>query len=206
MSSLIFLMTDAFSQEKMSSGGIQLSLDILNLNHNILQLAGQQRWPVTVHLLLASSSTPPTCSKANKRLFPPLPPPTCDSCLCLPTIPRAVSIFHTDCAGKPLQPTSSGNSQAYHPLSLSSRTMALSSIWTRSWHLVAFLGLNFILYHVAKSSSAFRIHLACIWDEVIMVRSSIKPLIGGWRVPDSIIGPLDSFPITVNRRFIPMIS
>lgn len=28
--------------------------------------------------------------------------------------------------------------------------------------------------------------LACTWVAVVMVRSSIKPLIGGWRMPDSI--------------------
>lgn len=38
--------------------------------------------------------------------------------LSLPAIPRAVSVFHTDCAGKPLQQTSTGNSQACHSLSL----------------------------------------------------------------------------------------
>ncbi len=39
-----------------------------------------------------------------------------------------------------------------------------------------------------------------------MVWSSIKPLIGGWRMPDSIIGPLDSFPDAFRSRFIPMIN
>lgn len=49
----------------------------------------------------------------------------------LPAIPRAVRVFHTACARKPLQPTSTVNSQACHPLSL--------HYWTRSWYLVAFL-------------------------------------------------------------------
>lgn len=38
--------------------------------------------------------------------------------LSLPAIPRVVSVFHTDCAGKPLQQTSTGNNQACHSLSL----------------------------------------------------------------------------------------
>lgn len=51
--------------------------------------------------------------------------------LIFPAIPRAVNIVHTDCAGKPLQPTSTGNSQVCHPLSL--------HYWSRSLFLVAFL-------------------------------------------------------------------
>ena len=43
------------------------------------------------------------------------------SCCCLvcpPDIPSRVSSFHTDCAGNPLQPTSTGNSHTLHSLSL----------------------------------------------------------------------------------------
>ena len=46
----------------------------------------------------------------------------------LPDIPSRVSSFHTDCAGKPLQPTSNGNSQTFHPLSLQS---AIRSVYLR---------------------------------------------------------------------------
>lgn len=66
------LMTDAFSQEMMSSTGIQISSDISTLSHNALQMVGWQWWPGTAHHLLASSSTP-ACSRASKRLFP-VPP------------------------------------------------------------------------------------------------------------------------------------
>ena len=38
----------------------------------------------------------------------------------LPDTPTRVSSFHTDCAGNPLQPTSTGNSHTLHPLSLQS--------------------------------------------------------------------------------------
>lgn len=37
-----------------------------------------------------------------------------------------------------------------------------------------------------------------------MVRSSIEPLIGGWRMPGSILSPLDFFPAAVMGRFIPI--
>lgn len=91
----------------------------------------------------------------------------------------------------------------------------ITSPWTHNWNLLVtfpllitilldFLGLNFIRIHVATSSRAFRIHLACTWVEAVIVRSSIKPLIGGCRMPDSIVGPLDSFPAAVMSRFIPM--
>lgn len=41
-----------------------------------------------------------------------------------------------------------------------------------------------------------------MWVAIVMVMSSIKPVIGGWQVPDLIIGPLDSFPAAVISRFI----
>ena len=33
---------------------------------------------------------------------------------CLPTMPRELNVVHTDCARKPRQPTSTGNSQVCH--------------------------------------------------------------------------------------------
>jgi len=68
-------MTVACGQEKMSSGSIQPSPGVSTLNHNTLQLAGRQWWPVTAHLLLAPSSTPPFYSRASKTLSL-LPHPT----------------------------------------------------------------------------------------------------------------------------------
>lgn len=41
----------------MSLGGVQL-------------ISFRPGWPVTAHLLLASSPAPPACSRANKRLYP----------------------------------------------------------------------------------------------------------------------------------------
>ncbi|KAH3730037.1 hypothetical protein DPMN_056015 [Dreissena polymorpha] len=41
-----------------------------------------------------------------------------------------------------------------------------------------FLGLKAILAHDTTSSSADWIHRACMWDSVVMVRSSINPLCG----------------------------
>ena len=37
---------------------------------------------------------------------------------CLPTMPWELNVVHTDCAGKPRQSTSTGNSHVCHPLSL----------------------------------------------------------------------------------------
>ncbi len=84
----------------------------------------------------------------------------------------------------------------YHTISLGigfSSVDGITSPWTWSWNLLVtvpclittlldFLGLNFILAHVAMSSSAFRIHLACTWDEVV------------------------TFPVAVMRSFIPRIN
>ena len=41
-------------------------------------------------------------------------------CLCCPFTPRPLNIFHNDCAGNPLAPISTGNSQHFHPLALQS--------------------------------------------------------------------------------------
>lgn len=120
------------SQEKMSSGGFQPSLDGSTLNHNVLQLAGLQWWPVTAHhspgFQLKSSHLFQSQQKALSAASPNLRAAVFRS---LPAIARAVSILHTDCAGKPLQPTSTGNSQVCPPLSL--------HCWTRSRFLVVFL-------------------------------------------------------------------
>lgn len=39
-----------------------------------------------------------------------------------------------------------------------------------------------------------------------MVRSTMKPLTGGWRTPDLIISPLDSFPAAMMSRSIPIMN
>ena len=79
---------------------------------------------------MASSLTPPSYSKTSKRLFW-LPRPTCEqpSSSASPPFPVLYRPSRpTDCAGKPLQLTSTGNSQACLPLSL--------HCWTRSWYLM----------------------------------------------------------------------
>ena len=48
-----------------------------------------------------------------------------------PLSPILVSRFHTDCAGKPRQPTSTGKSQVCQPFSL--------QLSTSCWYLLAFL-------------------------------------------------------------------
>ena len=111
-------------------GGIQLSLGILTLNPDVFLLSGWQRCSVTAHPVLALGSTLPACSRPNKRFFPLPPPQTCEQLSPSP-LPRAASLFHTGRAGKPLKPTSTGNSQVCQTLSL--------HCWTGSWYLVAFL-------------------------------------------------------------------
>ena len=57
---------------------------------------------------------------------------------CLPTMPRELNVVHTECAGKPRQPTSTGNSQVCHPRSLRvcrSVYLAFSIHMTVLWHL-----------------------------------------------------------------------
>uniref|UniRef100_A0A0E9XJG5 Uncharacterized protein n=1 Tax=Anguilla anguilla TaxID=7936 RepID=A0A0E9XJG5_ANGAN len=91
----------------------------------------------------------------------------------------------------------------------------MTSPWTCSLNLLVifpflftvlldFLGLNFILAHVAMSPSVVRTDLASTWVIVVIVRSSMLPLIGGCLTPDSILGPQASFLAAVMRRFIPM--
>lgn len=78
-----------------------------------------QSLSVTAQLLLASSSTPPSWSKANWSLFslPPIPIlPTCEQLASLPAIFRAVRNFHTDCARKIQQSTTSSRSATLSPV------------------------------------------------------------------------------------------
>ena len=75
--------------------------------------------------------------------------------LSLTTTPRAASIFHTHCAGKPLQPSSTNNSQACHPLSLHCST--------RSWYSMAFL---------SEASSHPSSHRTMIYIRMIFSASS----------------------------------
>lgn len=116
----------------MSSGGTQLSLGVSTLIHNALQLAGPtvmaSHCPSSPGPQLASSLLFQSQQDALSAASPNLRTAVF---LSFPAIPRAVSVFHTDCAGKPLHPTSTGNSQACHPLSLHCPT--------RSWYLEDFL-------------------------------------------------------------------
>lgn len=102
------LVTSAFSQEKISSVGVQPSADVSTLNHNVLRLVGRQWLPVTAHLLLASSFAPPFCARANMRLSLLLAP-TCKSLLA-PTC--KLLLF---CTGKPLQPIPMGEKPGLPP-------------------------------------------------------------------------------------------
>jgi len=67
-----------------------------------------------------------------------------------------------------------------------------------------FFGFNTILAHVTVSSRVFRIHLACMWDSVVMVRSSMNHMLAGRRIPAFVCGPLVSFSAALRIRFIPI--
>ena len=102
-----------------SSDGLQALPNVSTLKHDILQLAGQQWWPVyystdtdfqhrssrRCHILQDDrSAASPSLLVFVLRV--------------LPDIPSRMSSLHTDCAGNPLQSTSTGNSHTLHPLSL----------------------------------------------------------------------------------------
>ena len=54
-------------------------------------------------------------------------------CLCCPFTPRPLNIFHNDCAGNPLAPISTGNSQHFHPLALQSSCNWRYFVYFLSW-------------------------------------------------------------------------
>ena len=66
-------------------------------------------------------------------------------------------------------------------------------------------GLNFILAHVATTVSAVSIHLACMWLEVVNIKSSIKPVLDGRYIPDCVLGPRVSRLVELISKFIPMV-
>ena len=148
-------------------------------------------WIVSSHMSLGSRS----CWKSQALNFPGNPDPS----MLLSHSSACFSVLET----LHLSVRDASYHFPWHLIGFSS-IYGIASPWTCSWNLLVtfpllitmlldFLGLNFIRAQVAMSSSAFRIHLACTWVEVVMVRSSITPLIGGWWVLDSIGGPLDSF-------------
>ena len=89
------------------------------------------------------------------------------------------------------------------------------SPWTESWNRYVtlpfcmirdldFLGLKVILAHNAASSSARSIHLAWMCVSVVMVRSPIKPLVGGCLILLAVLGPLVSLSPALMIMFMPM--
>ena len=54
---------------------------------------------------------------------------------CLPAMPRELNVVYTDCAGKPGQPTSTGNSQICNPRSLHKVCRSFSFL-VESWSYV----------------------------------------------------------------------
>lgn len=55
--------------------------------------------------------------------------------------------------------------------------------------LLKCFGLNFILAQVAAASSADNIHLVCTWACVITVKSSMKPMLDCWCIPEAVFWP-----------------
>lgn len=115
------LVTSAFSQEKISSVGIQPSADVSTLNHNVLRLVGRQWW------VGSGRQSLPVFSWLPVLLLPSAPEPTWGSHCCLPQPANccfsALEILHSQFQW--------GKNQACHPL--------LLHCWTRSWYLVVFL-------------------------------------------------------------------
>ena len=65
-------------------------------------------------------------------------------------------------------------------------------------------GLNFILVLISVSSKADRIHLACIWVSVVIVRFLTKALLSVRRSPVFVFGFLDYSLAALLRRSIPI--
>lgn len=152
-----------FSPEVVSLDGYQQPLSVLTLHHNTLLLAGQQGWPASTHSLVAASSTPPSCSKSNKRLsLLPLQSLHCIF-LSLSMRPTAVTSFQTDWTGKPLHLTSTRYShvcQVVIPggglflcwcfLVLSCSEMSVTMASTFSLHHLYLTWAREVLHHIRK--------------------------------------------------------
>lgn len=97
-----------------SSGGVELSLGVSNLN----RLVGGSAVRAT------HRPSSPGAQLNSSLLFQQEAPSAASPSLrtavflSLPAVPRAVSRFHTDCAGSPRHPTSAGSSHACPPSSL----------------------------------------------------------------------------------------
>ena len=70
-------------------------------------------------------------------------------CLSCPFTPRPLSIFHSDCAGNPLAPISTGKSQHFHPLALHSSC---------SWRYFAFFLSWASSHRVSQGTVGFANH------------------------------------------------
>ncbi|KAI2647598.1 Autophagy-related protein 20 [Labeo rohita] len=97
--------------------------------------------------------------------------------LSLPITPMAVSILHTDWAGNPLQPTSTGKSHACQPFPLQS--------CKRSWYLAFFL---------SNACSQPSSHGTVSSMRMIFFASSDHSTASGLRVVWTTGGELQSFP------------
>lgn len=104
-----------------SSDGVQPSPNVLTLYHAILQLVGQQLWPIHY------SMYPDFKHRSSQRCHIQHGAISAASLLLftavlhvLPDSPILVSSFLNDCAGNTLQPTSTGNNYAHPSLSLRS--------------------------------------------------------------------------------------
>jgi hypothetical protein len=111
--------TMSFHPVPTSSDGHHLSLDVLILDHNILQLMGQQLWPNHYSLGLDVQQIVSRCchtqhdalhAASARCLTEPLRTEACISGLW--------NSFHTDCAGNPLHPIITENNIAFQPLYL----------------------------------------------------------------------------------------
>lgn len=135
-------------------------------------------WSVTAHLFLAYSSSPPACSRANKRLFPLHPQPTSS---CLP-LSSCYSQSHENLSHRLhwKTPSASGNSQVCHPLpphpigpSVQSGTdhmtmSGLQDVWT-TWEKLSFQVHPHLpwLRHLREALLGFQIARGA-WDAALL--------------------------------------
>ena len=108
------------SRYRSSSDGLQPSPDVSTLNHDILQLAGQQWWPVHYSMDTDFQHRSSRRCQIQQGARSAASPSLRVVLRVLPDIPSHVSSFLKNCAGNPLLPTSTGNRHSLHPLSLQS--------------------------------------------------------------------------------------
>ena len=153
------------------------------LNHDILKLAGQQWWPVHY------STDPDFQHRSSRRCHIQQDDRSSASLSVLvvvlrvlPDIPSRVSNLNTDCAGNPLQPTSTGNSHTLHPLSLQSAIrsayfrlfLSCASSQFSSHGTISFIATNVFDCWDTSTASGLRLVSAMLGKTSLLSRSTLS--------------------------------